>query len=290
MIGTRITTGLLLAAGLLVPAFSARAGNTIQPDSRPDPISAQRAADLALDDNDDLYMVASRGGGGFRGGVSGHSFGGGFRGGFAGGFRGGFVAHRGFVGGVRSSFVAHRGFVGGFRGGFVAHRGFVGGFRGGFVGGFRGGFIGGFRGGFVGFRPWGFGWPYAWGYYGYPWGYYGYPWGFYSSFATPCVVSGVTVGVNTVPGIQGRIIQSGEVLPPPMTPVPRGGTYPYDGGPLNPVPMPSQEEGPADAPRGVIRPDPRVVAAVLSMSEGKGKWAYPAYGEQPRRTSFATDR
>jgi hypothetical protein len=66
------------------------------------------------------------------------------------------------------------------------------------------------------------------------------------------------------------------------------GTYPYDGGPMAPVPMPRPDESPARAlPPRITSPGAteRVVSLQLSSPvANKGKWIYPAYGEEPRRT------
>jgi hypothetical protein len=71
----------------------------------------------------------------------------------------------------------------------------------------------------------------------------------------------------------------------PMMP-PADTTYPYDGGPSVPAPMPRVVPAPSSVPPPVPA-DGRVVAL---PKKSPGKWAYPAYGEQPRRTSFAEDR
>jgi hypothetical protein len=72
-----------------------------------------------------------------------------------------------------------------------------------------------------------------------------------------------------------------EQLMPPATPD-GGSTYPYDGGPDNPVPMPKRT---APAPLKVA-PGGKVV----SLPPKREKLAYPAYGEQPGHGSFAVDR
>jgi hypothetical protein len=83
---------------------------------------------------------------------------------------------------------------------------------------------------------------------------------------------------------------------PVMPPLPRDGTYRYDGGPDNPVPMPKAEPGPTSAPRYFYRAPAdqlrvSVPAEAREVKEpAKGKFAYPAYGEEPRRTNFAADR
>jgi hypothetical protein len=67
---------------------------------------------------------------------------------------------------------------------------------------------------------------------------------------------------------------------------PRGdGTYPYDGGPSNPVPNPKAAPVPQSAPERSVPLEGRAV----SLPKPATKWAYPAYGEAPRRTTFAED-
>jgi hypothetical protein len=81
-----------------------------------------------------------------------------------------------------------------------------------------------------------------------------------------------------------------------MPPLPRDGNYRYDGGPDNPVPMPKAEPGPTSAPRYFYRTptDELRVSSPPQTADArepaKGKFAYPAYGEEPRRTNFASDR
>jgi hypothetical protein len=64
-------------------------------------------------------------------------------------------------------------------------------------------------------------------------------------------------------------------------------TFPYDGGPEDPVPMPKTEPAPTSKPpaRG------KAEGQVVSLRAAKpSKYRYPAYGERPGRTSFADDR
>src|SRR4051794_6375357 len=70
------------------------------------------------------------------------------------------------------------------------------------------------------------------------------------------------------------------------TPAPDG-TYPYDGGPKAPIPMPKEDAAaPRLLPLRITSPaTERFVSLQLSSPVAtKGKWVYPAYGEQPRRT------
>jgi hypothetical protein len=71
----------------------------------------------------------------------------------------------------------------------------------------------------------------------------------------------------------------GNVLPP-MTPTNPGlGTYPYDGGPANPVPMPRADPAAPTTvpPRAIVPGDERPV----SLPAKSGKYTYLAYGEKP---------
>src|SRR5262249_4293610 len=69
-------------------------------------------------------------------------------------------------------------------------------------------------------------------------------------------------------------------------------TFPYDGGPKNPVPMPSQQT-PEDArptliPSGSRQPGETLVSVPSNQSEEKkssAKWNFPAYGEKPTRNN-----
>jgi hypothetical protein len=72
---------------------------------------------------------------------------------------------------------------------------------------------------------------------------------------------------------------------PPQTPY-YDGTYPYDGGPSTNSPAPQTAPAPSAAPQRTVPLEGRSV----SLPKPAGKWAYPAYGEAPRRTSFAADR
>jgi hypothetical protein len=269
MKGMRVATGFM-AVALLSWTAAARAGDTVRLSLSPN--DSTPTQNLVADGQDTDTVLVGRG------------FGGGFR---AGGFRaGGFAA-----GGFRA---------GGFR---------AGGFR---VGGFGGVRAAGFR--TVGFRGWGGSWGGRgwwgpgwagrgwWGWGGYwPWYGYGYYGGYspvyvdynyytpyidYSvlSYGTPVVSPGVTVDVAPYSNYTAP-------APTPSAPAvpPNGdGTYPYDGGPTNPVPL----------PRPMPKADPTAVPPAgvplegrpVSLTRGTSRWAYPAYGEAPRRTSFGQDR
>jgi hypothetical protein len=65
--------------------------------------------------------------------------------------------------------------------------------------------------------------------------------------------------------------------PRPLKPAQPNGTFPYDGGPANPVPMPQAEPAPNRAAPRTIVPEGRVV----SLQAKAPKYSYPAYGEKP---------
>jgi len=218
--------------------------------------------------------------------------------------------------------VFHRGgFVGGYRGGYVGgfRGGYVGGYRGGFVGGYRG-YYGGYGRYFGGYYPRSYA-SYYGGYYpryygGYYGGYYSpvmygtyypaYYYPGYGAFYTPrvwgyaapvyygnygCAYSpalttyAVPAAGTVVPGtpVMPRAL---DTAPAPGSVAPRGsGTYPYDGGPSNPVPTPMTNTGETltqNLPRVPTLMD--TVPVSVSPEKETGKWVYPAYGEAPRRT------
>lgn len=246
----------LLAAAALAFASPARAEDTIKLRLPTTPTTDLRdlkatEADLSLDLQD----------------VRRYYGGGGYRGGFYGGARGGFY--------------------GGARGGFYGGRvGYWGGYRGGYWGGYRGGYWGGYRGGYWGGRV-GI-WP---RYYGGYWGggywpaysgfAYSYPIYDYPTYIYPCAIDPVI----TSPSLTVRVGPSYSLRPAtPVLPLPREdkGTYPYDGGPAAPVPMPRGEEGKLSQPGKPAIVD-EVLVSTAPEEVGSGKWSYPAYGEAPRR-------
>ncbi len=122
--------------------------------------------------------------------------------------------------------------------------------------------------------------------YGYAYSYYR-PYGYYAPGViyrpAPCF-SPISISVNPMPYavmLPGRArisVQFGspEVLPAPQS-APDNGTYPYDGGPRTPVPLPKADPGP-----GVVPPVATIVEGrVISLATKPAKYAYPAYGEQP---------
>jgi hypothetical protein len=68
--------------------------------------------------------------------------------------------------------------------------------------------------------------------------------------------------------------------------IPKDNTFPYDGGPANPVPAPQAEPSPNRAASATIAPGGRVVALQTKAS----KHSYSAYGENPASRPAADRR
>jgi hypothetical protein len=272
MFGTIWRKGALaIGAAVMTVGFAKADGDTIRLVDRPsfDDGATQRL-DLATDNDADTLLTRGGrgGGGGGRGGVA-VARGGGGRGGFA-------VAGRGGRGGFA---VAGRGGRGGFavagRGGFAVGRGGFAGVNRGFYGRGWGGWG---RGGWGYGRGWG-GW--GWSGWGYPyysggyWPYYSYP--YYSTYTYP-YDSGISYGNGgygpQILTLQYDYPQGVPQMPRiddgvPMSPRSPDGTYPYDGGPSNPVPMPKTQTAP-----NLTEPLERKV----SVPAAEKKYAFSAYG------------
>lgn len=148
--------------------------------------------------------------------------------------------------------------------------------------------------GFSCYRPYvyGFGFyqPFFYGYSCYPSFSFGFsyyrPYSFY--WAPPVYFQGfcpIRSGSSAYPVISLRIdspatvVQPSRGLPPqqanpPFAPSP--GTFPYDGGPANPVPMPAPTPAPMTHPQSV----PALELRQVSFPSSRLKFAYPAYGDQ----------
>ena len=250
------STSWLAVGALLLGAAATQAGDTIKlslPASKDVP--ALKLGEIGLDA--DTIDAGYRGHGGH------------YHGGYHGGYRGGY--HGGY----------HVGHYGGYRGYYGGYRGYYGGYRG-FYGGYRG-YYGAY------YRP-----------YFYGAGYYGYSPYYYSSsyyYTSPSVYYYSSpiycpIGMETT-----TTLESQRVMPPadalnyaPQTqtlPLPRdAGTYPYDGGPRAPVPMP-RIDNPGDAPPARLSPIPTVPldGRPVSLPAPKAtpvKYTFPAYGELSR--------
>ena len=206
----------------------------------------------------------------------------------------------------------YRGGWGGYRGyGWGGYRGYGwGGYRGYGWGGYRGFGYGGFYrpyyglgyGGYGGFyRPYyglglGYGGFYR-PYYGFGLGYGGFYPGYglgYGSFFGPC--AGTTAGAYTLnmPGnmlasplpsdAQPALPRAGAADGAPQAP-PNDGTFPYDGGPQNAAPAPSDTPPARTTPRSVP-----LEGRAVSLPKAAPKWSFPAYGETARRSVPASDR
>jgi hypothetical protein len=192
--------------------------------------------------------------------------------------------------GVRGGFGHHHGFVHGHR--FVHHHGF-GYARFGFYGGYRGFYGGGYYGAGY-YRPY---------YYGYYNSCYYAPYAYVSPYYTyrpsAYYVSGSYYPVNgDVQGYQAQTLkptfyQAHSQQYQPMPPA-EGGTFPYDGGPVNPIPLPKGDQAPIYQPVPKTVPgDGRLVSlpAAQPAKTGSSGFAYPAYGQQPQGSGgFATDQ
>jgi len=241
------------------------------------------------------------------------------------------------TGGIDADLTATRGghFGGGFHGGHYG--GHYGGYRGGYYGGYRG-YYGGYRGYYGGYyRPYYANYyrPYYYGGYG---GYGGYGYGgcggYYSAYAYPsyyypsyygspypCAIASATIVTQQVPVLpQSTPLYS--QAPAYVTPAPQQqpllqqpnvNTYPYNGGPVNPVPAPQGGDNPVpmNSKPGVIPLDGRLVSLPGETRGGVSpvvtpdiqklryvsftdtptpqapaiapttRFSYPAYGEQP---------
>ena len=204
------------------------------------------------------------------------------------------------------------------------------GWRGGWVGGWRGGWNTGWRGGW-GWNNWGWrggwGWNNSWAWRG-GWGGWngGWGWGapvttfyyspplyyyypsvyYYPSYSwCPITLDQTNAGFNSTLQFEPR--QQQNVAPPAANQPqqqPNGnssgyGTYPYNGGPSNPVPMPqgAQQYQPQQRPAPATQPAPQktvplegIPISLPGRTPTAQKYTYPAYGETPGRTQFAEDR
>jgi len=300
MLSRQLAFGLAVAAGLALTSSARAADDVIRlalPNNNSSSADVLTLGDVLAGHDADTFDVAYRYGyGGYRGG---------YRGGYYGGYRG-YTGYRG-------------GYYGGYRGGYY------GGYRGGYYGGYRG--YTGYRGYYGGYyRPYYYGSyyrPYYYGSYSTPYYYnnynyysYSYSPGYYSysypSYDDSYGYYGTSGdGSANVYPICGRRQSSGTAyyyVPPQayeqpsyqdrdsyQTPGPAAPqvmpkadeTFPYDGGPKNPVPMPSpspeEEAKPTVIPYGRLQPGETLVSYKPAEEKKTGKWNYPAYGEKPTR-------
>jgi hypothetical protein len=249
---------------------------------------------LGSDDGADTVLVGHGGHGGGGHGGGGHGGGGHGGGGHGGGGHGG--------GGHVSAGHFHGGHVN--AGHFHAGHFHDGHFHGGHF------HAGHFHNGAFGWAGLGFGfWP---GYY-YPYYSYNYPSYFYSPYSydppvyyypsadyvAPSLYNAPGYyypnGNGLSPGSRPLVAPERSVMPPATgpeetIPMPRpeqkGGTYPYDGGPANPVPMPQAEPTPSRKAGIPLTRDARLVA-----TESKApKYSYQAYGDKPAVRQVSQER
>jgi len=281
---------MLAATGLLAVVGSASAADTFRlglpaRDDAPAVQLGRISADA------DTVDAAYRGYyGGYRGGYGGYrGYGyGGYRGGYYGGYRGGYG---GYYGGYRGyGYGGYRGYYGGYRG--YGYGGYYGGYRGYGYGGYRGGYYGGYRGGYG-------------GYYGISLPLVTPAISVYSTVIEDCPYSydGGLYGYSPINSDPNETPTFRLAQAPPQEQPYAGGayvnpsagssqTFPYDGGPR--VVAPSLEAAPTPrliqpaAPQPTVPLEGRPVS--LPAVKPATKFAYPAYGEEPTRTStFATD-
>jgi len=210
-----------------------------------------------------------------------------------------------------------RGYYGGYRGYYGGYGGYYGGYRGYYGGGYYSGYGGGYGGGYYrpsyyyGYRP-----SYYYGYSSYYPSYYSYPsyyyqpyyypsYSYYSPYYYPISLKVTTSPSVCVPGgsyqpypqmdpLPNQTIQPNQQSQPlPSGPsakpnLPNDGTYPYDGGPSNPVPMPKVEptpNNPQSAPmKGFAPGEGRLISLPMAASAPTPKYTYPAYGDQKKVT------
>lgn len=153
-----------------------------------------------------------------------------------------------------------------------------GGYRGGYYGGYYGGYrsyYGGYYGGF--YRPAYYGGYYRPAYYYTPRVYYSsyYSYPVYSN----CYGSGLYIGIGGGGASAAPAVTLGAPAPQPMVqPVaPGDGTFRYDGGPANPVPLPKADPQPMVPPGTSATID---LPVSLKAKPATAPYRYKAYGEK----------
>jgi hypothetical protein len=164
-------------------------------------------------------------------------------------------------------------------------------------------------------RGWGWGGR-GWGWGGWGWGWGGRPFVFAQPSASFYVVpssswyfappvwypsvdcSPIAMSGGFIPNTSNAALPQYQPLPSQYQPMPPAngssnfGTYPYNGGPVNPVPMPL---APASSRPMESQPAPKTLPleglpiSLPGTTAVSKKYTYPAYGE-PARTAFAEDR
>ncbi len=216
-----------------------------------------------------------------------------WRGGYSRGFYSGYGHSRGFYSGYGHGYS--RGFYPGY-GGYGYSRGFYSGYGGyGYSRGFYPGYSYYSRS-YAYYAPrsfafsFGYSQPYDYSYYAPP-VYYSPAYYSYAPSYCPISVPGGPMPYADPQGNGGvyTLPQPGaEAAPPGARPqTPADGTYPYDGGPPSPVPMPKAEPAPSNLPKVVVPGDGRIVVLPLRPTP---KYSYTAFGEQPARPAAPAER
>jgi hypothetical protein len=277
MLSKHLAIGPALLLGLAL-AGPARASDDVIRLALPGSSAPTITLGATLDDLDADTLTIQRYG--YRGGYRG-----GYYGGYRGGYRGYYGGYRGYWGGSRWAGYGYRGYYGGY-----PWRGYYGGYRwGGYYRPYYYGYYRPYYNGFGYYRP----------------RYYG---GFYLGINIPISADADVDDADLYPVCSRTVVirtaptQSYYYAPPrsgaqpqpapeviPQMPRADESTYPYDGGPPNPIPMPPSsapsQDKPTVIPYDKLFPGETVVSVQpKSQEKSGGKWNYPAYGEKPTRS------
>jgi len=219
------------------------------------------------------------------------SYGGGYGRGYYGGGYG-----RGYYGGGYG-----RGYYGGHYGGYG--RGYYGGYYGGYGRGYYGGHYGHYHQPYYygsyygGYRPYYSNYysPYYGNYYSSYYGnsYYGSPYYYGIAYDGYAVAPMTTLQATVYP--QTQIAPPQPYAQPQMPPASDSGngTYPYNGGPANPIPQPSDSPVPMNSPpRGIVPLDGKLVSLPVettgdvSVVPSIQRWTYVSTAAAPARITY----
>jgi hypothetical protein len=109
--------------------------------------------------------------------------------------------------------------------------------------------------------------------------------GFYPCSGLSGGVYTLAIPTTTLSPANGSVQPGYSDVSPPVMPR-EDGTYPYNGGPKNPVPNPGADPAPMKDKQRTVPLEGRSV----SLPKSTSKWTFPAYGEAARRTSNVEDR
>ncbi len=199
----------------------------------------------------------------------------------SGGTNGGTTMTLGGKGTIAQAATEDTELTGGYHG-YHGYRGWGGGYGyRGYYGGYHGHYHTGYYGGYHGYyRPYYgnyFAFSYARPYY-YP-AYY-YPRPYYSSYYGPSF--GFYIGINGGASTAAPAVNLGTNFAQPMLPPPPPeGTFPYDGGPVNPVPQPLPDAKPIPpANPGTVSDLPISGKAKPGIAPATTPYKYKAFGEK----------